>query len=96
MNGGQIGTITILAILSIFLVAITVQKSVSEGFDATGLVYNVPPPWFQKRDYRLSDWVVPVYPEHIQPECLSYDLGAKYGGMGNVNYLSQAYRFWRF
>lgn len=67
-----------------------------ENFDATGLVFNQFPNWFYKKPYDPADWIVNVYPDRIQPECLPYAIESKWGSLGNLNYNSQAYRFWRF
>ena len=66
-----------------------------EGFDATGLVLNQPPNWFLKETYDPNAWVVNNYIDSIQPSCLSYSLGSKFGSLENLNYLKSATRFWR-
>lgn len=88
----------LLPVLLVFLVPLAIYVSLKqrENFDATGLVYNKPPNWFQKKEYDPNDWVVNVYPERIQPSCLPYSQESKWGSLGNLNYNSQAYRFWRF
>ena len=63
-----------------------------EGFDMVYLQY---PNWFDKKPYDINDWFVPVYPDMIQPECLPYDIKSKWGSLENLNYNSQAYKFWR-
>ena len=89
--------ILLIIILVLFIIFIkSINNSKKEGFDAVGLVYNVPPNWFIKQDYNPSDWVVKTYRDTIQPECLSYSKEARYGSLDNINYLSSAYRFWRF
>ena len=88
----------IIVVFLILMFSIRSCKNVrsSEGFDATGLVFNVPPNWFIKQDYDVNQWFVRNYNDAIQPNCLSYDKASKYGSLENINYLANALRFWRF
>ena len=102
-GSGRIIVIVLFILICIWLGYLVYNKQIAssknlsnEHFDAMGLVYNVPPNWFIKPAYNLNDWIVNVYPEHIQPECLSYSVEGKYGSLEDINYNSQAYRFWRF
>ena len=79
----------------IYIITLTSYKNV-ENFDATGLVFNQFPNWFYKKPYNPTDWIVNVYPDKIQPECLPYAIESKWGSLDNMNYNSQSYRFWRF
>jgi hypothetical protein len=83
----------ILIFFSTMIYSLSNKKT--EGFDATGLYLNVPSEWFIKDDYNPSDWIVNQYQDSIQPSCLSYSLGSKYGSLENLNYLKSATRFWR-
>jgi hypothetical protein len=67
-------------------------SSISENFD---VVYVEPPNWFKKPSYDADEWVVAVFPDRIQPDCLPYDITDKWGSLEDLNYVSQAYRFWR-
>lgn len=82
-------------IIAVYLLTYVITSN-NEHFDATGWVYNKRPNWFNVKKYNPEDWLVNVYPEHIQPECLPYSIESKYGSLDNLNYYSQAYRFWRF
>lgn len=99
MDGNKIGILSVLLIVAIFLIYMCTVKSIgpgTEGFDAIGYVENVPSEWFRKPAYDPSDWVVNVYPDNIQAECLPYSRISKYGPLEDINYDSSAYRFWRF
>ena len=85
----------IILVVAAMVAAAFVMSNKNEHFDAVGYVYNIPPNWFIKQTYNLDDWIVTVYPDQIQPECLPYSKQDKYGPMGKINYMSQAYRFWR-
>ena len=85
-----------LSILILLLVFLVYKSYTTEHFDSTGMVYAQFPNWFYKKPYDPNDWIVNVYPEHIQPSCLPYSVASKWGSLENVNYNSQAYRFWRF
>ena len=87
-----IGLIVLLTMICLAIKNATTQ----ENFDATGLVYNQYPNWFQKKPYNMGDWITPVNPDRISAECLPYDQESKWESLENLNYLSQAYRFWRF
>jgi hypothetical protein len=80
----------------ILIILFYVVMTSREHFDAVGYVYNRPSAWFIKPAYDLNAWIVTAYPDQIQPECLPYNKQDKYGSLGDINYLSQAYRFWRF
>ena len=86
----------IIVLLILILVILIISMPYCEGFDAVGLVLNTQPNWFVKQTYNPSDWVVNQYPDIIQPSCLPYDKAARYGSLENINYLSNAQRFWRF
>lgn len=81
--------------ISFFVVSLAIFLSLNqkEGFEAAGLVYNRPPEWFMKEKYDPNKWLVTYYPQQLsKPECM-------YKSRGNpneLNYLSSAYRFWRF
>ena len=90
----KVAIIIILSALAFFFLFLASAKK--EGFDASGYVLNVPSNWFIKKDYKTEDWLTREYPEHIQPECLSYSLSNKYGSLENLNYLSSPTRFWRY
>lgn len=55
-----------------------------------------PPEWYKVKKYDPSDWLVAVFPDRAQPDCLPYDITDKWGSLENLNYHSQAYKFWRF
>ena len=63
-----------------------------ENFD---IVYNQYPNWFGKKPYNIDDWFVPISVGSINAECLPYLRSDKYGSLENLNYTSQAYKFWR-
>lgn len=90
----------ILLICIVLIIGYKYKQSVieteTENFDGTGLVYNQFPNWFLKKPYDPKDWLVNVYPDRIQPSCLPYSVISKWGSLENMNYNSQAYRFWRF
>ncbi len=86
----------LLLVAVVLIIIIMSNKKCTEGFDGTGLVYNQFPNWFYKKPYDPTDWIVNVYPDKIQPECLPYSVESKWGSLENMNYNSQAYRFWRF
>jgi len=94
-----------LVLISVILASLVLYKqneftvtpeTSSEHFDGTGWSNQNGPNWFVKQHYNPADWLVYTYPERIQPSCVSYDVGAKYGSLENLNYLSNASRFWRF
>lgn len=95
-GGPSIIFVVILFVLIIVIISLLMVKNKIETFDATGLVYNMYPNWFAKKPYNPADWVVEVYPDNIQPSCLSYDRADKWGSLEDINYNSQAYKFWRF
>lgn len=83
-------------VVIIIIICMNMWKDKKEGFDASGYVYNHYPNWFSKKPYDMKDWLVPVYPDMIQPACLPYNVESKWGSLENMNYNSQAYKFWRF
>ena len=85
----------IVVVLSLLILIKTCLDS-QENFDSLGLTYVQFPNWFYKKPYNPNDWMVNVYPEHIQPSCLPYSVESKWGSLENMNYNSQAYRFWRY
>ncbi len=89
----------IFVLVLVFVIAFISYKykyADTENFDGTGMVYNQAPNWFIKKPYDPKDWLVNVYPDRIQPSCLPYSVESKWGSLENMNYNSQAYRFWRF
>jgi hypothetical protein len=81
----------VVSILAVLAAIILVKNKQRERFDATGLVFNKPPEWFNKAKYNADDWLVSYYPDQIsQPEGMHYR-----GNNQELNYLSSAYRFWR-
>jgi hypothetical protein len=90
--------INLVMIIILFLILLLLLNPSGgiEGFDGTGLVYNVPPNWFIKTQYNPSDWITNNYIDSIQPSCLTYNINSKYGSLEDLNYLKSAYRFWRF
>ena len=94
----------VLVVVVIFIIMMFLLRSCNnmgtsapiEGFDATGLVYNQFPAWFTKMDYDVNQWYVRNYNEAIEASCLPYSRASKYGSLENINYLSNAMRFWRF
>lgn len=92
MKTGLTLAISLIAIISAIVILQTPTEK-KENFDAVGLVYNKPPNWFNKQAYNPSDWIVTYYPDQIsQPECMYYNRG----NPRELNWLSSAYRFWRF
>jgi hypothetical protein len=87
-------TIAIVAsILAVLAAVLLVQNNYrqKEKFDATGLIFNKPPEWFNKSVYDPNDWIVSYNPDQLaQPECMHYR-----GDPKELNYLSSGYRFWR-
>jgi hypothetical protein len=65
-----------------------------ENFDAAGLVFNVPPEWFNKQSYNPSDWIVAYSPDQLSMPG-GCDMHYR-GDPEELNYYSSAYRFWRF
>lgn len=64
-----------------------------EKFTAPGLTLTRPSEWFFKKRYNPSNWLTPYYPDQLsQPACLSYYRG----NPEPLNYMSSAYRYWRF
>lgn len=83
-----------LLLILTFVVLLTVSLSPKvENFD---IINTGQPNWFSKSVYNPNDWIVRTYPDRIQPNCLPYSLADRYGSLNNLNYLSQATRFWRF
>jgi len=79
-------------IIFIIVIVILLVMLSRENFDMTGLVYNRPPNWFMKQDYNPSDWIVTYNPDQIsKPECQDFR-----GDYEDLNYMSSAYRYWRF
>ncbi len=85
----------ILGLIIGFIILIILTTKIHEGFDGIGM-YIRPPNWFIKPMYDPKEWLVNTSFNAIQPECLSYDKGSKYGSLENINYLASATRFWRF
>lgn len=82
--------LVVVLIIVIIVLSIIIHKK--ENFDAVGLVFNKPPNWFIKPKYNPSEWVVTYYPDQLsKPECVDYR-----GDNKELNYMSSAYRFWRF
>jgi len=92
----MISSIIFIFIVFFIILFVIIKPQIREGWDGTGLVFNIPPNWFIKQDYNPSDWVVKTYNEAIQPDCLPYSKAAKWGSLENLNYLGSAQRFWRF
>ena len=93
----------ILVIVVIFVIMMFILSGckssvsgISEPFDATGYVMNIPPPWFIKQDYNLNNWIVRTYNDAIESNCMPYSRASKYGSLENINYDGSAYKFWRF
>lgn len=86
----------VIFVIILFIIYFCLIFNEKENFDGTGMVFNVPPNWFIKKDYDINDWIVNYDINSIQPSCLPYSKASKYGSLDNVNYLSSAYRFWRF
>ncbi len=84
---------SILAVLTALLLVHCKQKEVSEHFDATGLVFNKPPEWFNKPYYNADDWLVAYYPDQLSKPG-GCDMHFR-GNNSDLNYLSSVYRFWR-
>lgn len=83
--------ILVLSMLAVIAALLIINNDKTEGFDAAGLVLNVPPEWFNKAAYDPNDWIVAYNPDQLaKPECMHYR-GSPY----ELNYLSSAYRFWR-
>lgn len=98
MNNNYIlGLVAVLAIIAMLVTYnYKCNKNMSpESFTADGLVFNIPPNWFQKQEYDPRQWIVRQYVDTIQPECMSYSKASKYGSLENVNYMASANRFWR-
>ncbi len=85
--------IQILIIVILFVIlGVFLSFGKKENFDASGLVYNIPPQWFRKDQYKLDDWLVRYSPEQISdPYCMTKSRGDP----KILNYMSSAYRFWR-
>jgi hypothetical protein len=82
----------VLAVVIVVVVVVSLCGSNRENFDFTGLVYNRPPEWFNKKPYNPSDWLVAYYPDQISnPECMT----TSRGDPEMLNYMASAYRFWR-
>lgn len=90
----------IIIILSIFIILLVIYILYSknllgnskEGFTADGWVLNIPPEWFIKPKYDMSQWLVTYYPDQLsKPECLPYNRGDP----EELNYNASVYRFWR-
>lgn len=87
MNKTFVVTFSLITLIGAFLLL----QNKQENFEAAGLVYNVPPEWFRKKKYDISDWFVIYYPEQLeQPSCMHYR-----GDARTLNIGSSAYRFWR-
>lgn len=87
--------VIIIVIVAVVALVITLNKTgvIKENFE---IVYNQYPNWFMAgRPYNQNDWFSVVYPDMIQAECLPYSVEAKWGSLENMNYNSQAYKFWR-
>lgn len=89
----KIATVLVATILTVAFIDIISKKK--ENFTATGWVENRPPNWYMVPKYDPRQWLVREYQDKIQPECVTYSIADKYGGLDNLNYLSSAYRFWR-
>jgi len=82
------------SILAVLTAVFLVNNQQREGFDAAGWVYNRPPEWFNKAAYNPNDWIVAYNPDQLaQPG--GCDMHYR-GDPQELNYLSSAYRFWRF
>lgn len=82
----------IFVVLVIILVVYTCSAK-KEGFDAAGMIFNVPPEWFRKGSYNVNDWYVTYYPDQLSKPG-GCDMHYR-GDPEELNYLSSAYRFWR-
>jgi hypothetical protein len=95
----MIGSLLIVVVIAVIAVytktSDTVADTKTENFDAVGYVYNVPPNWFMKQNYDPREWLVRTYPDHIESSCMPYSRASKFGSLANINYLSNASRFWR-
>ncbi len=79
------------SILAVIVSIIIIQNGCKENFDAAGLVFNIPPEWFNKAVYDPNEWIVSYNPDQLsKPECMHYR-----GDPQELNYYSSAYRFWR-
>ena len=86
-------TISLAILLTITTITLMFCSKKTEGFTATGWVYNRPSEWWFPQKYNVADWLTPYYPDQLsQPTCLSYNRGYS----PNLNYNSSAYRFWKF
>ena len=85
----------ILCALLVITVIVVISSQNIEKFDMTGLVYNRPPNWYLPKQYDPTNWLVRTYPDAIEASCMPYSRASKYGSLGNINYLSNAARFWR-
>ncbi len=83
---------TFFIILIVLFVVIYICLRTQENFDGTGLVYNVAPEWFHKKNYNIEDWLVNVYPDRIHSDCNN---SKRIIDPGLMNYYSQSYSFWR-
>jgi hypothetical protein len=72
------------------------REKFNEHFDQISILNGPGPSWFIKKPYKPDDWIVRYNPDKIQPTCVTYDVPRKYGSVQNLNYLSSAYRYWRF
>lgn len=88
-------TITIiLSVLALLVVALAFKQNGKEGFTADGWVLTQPPEWFHKQAYDVDDWFVDYSPDQL---ALPGGCDMHYrGDPRELNYLSSAYRFWRF
>lgn len=73
-------------------------RQLRENFDATGYFLNGSPNWFIKPKYDITQWMTRTYPDRIQPACLPYSIGNKYGtdDLNLLNYYGSTFQFWRF
>lgn len=82
-----------LVLFLILILVIIVSMTKRDNFE---MITTPFPNWFYKGPYDVTNWLVQVYPDRVQPECLSYNINNKYGSLDNLNYYSQAYRYWRY
>jgi hypothetical protein len=85
----------IIILLIIVTVALLIHFN-NQSYENFQMITVPYPNWYAVSNYNPIDWLVNVYPDRIQPSCLPYSVESKWGSLENMNYNSQAYRFWRF
>ena len=82
-----------LLIVGIAIIIGTMLYKNCEAFTAPGWVLTHPPNWFLPKEYEMTQWLTPYTPDQLSENvCLSYNRGNN----KDLNYLSSAYRLWRF